>query len=493
MLFNSIHFCLFFFFVTSAYFLFPHRFRWALLLMASCYFYAVFKPIYILILLVTIVVDYNAGFLIQSSQGWKRKMWLIISIIANIGFLVFFKYFNFLNENLTNLLGLAHVENPVPFLDIILPVGLSFHTFQALSYTIEVYRGNHPVEKHFGIYALYVMFYPQLVAGPIERPQNVLHQFHERHFFQLDEVIIGLRKMAWGMFKKVVVADRLAQYVNQVYGNPFDYQGIPLIIATTLFAFQIYCDFSGYSDIALGSARVMGFRLMKNFDRPYFALSIAEFWKRWHISLSTWFRDYLYIPLGGNRVRRSRWYFNLFITFLISGIWHGASWNFVIWGALHGTYLILALVCKPFWDWVGQFIGNFGSSWLWKAFNWIGTFVLVCLAWIFFRANHFSDAWYILTHLDHQISEGIKAIIWNSGNLRDHFLYAEKSKYHLFLGLAGIAIIIFVEFFQSKGSVQKRLDSFPTWARWLIYFVFAWYFILFGVFGANLQFTYFQF
>ena len=493
MLFNSVHFVLFFILVTGFYFLFPYRFRWALLLAASCYFYMVFKPIYILILFFTIIIDYFAGIYIDKAEGKARKNLLLISLIANVGILAVFKYFNFFNANLSQFLDVFGKPNPIPFLEILLPIGLSFHTFQAMSYTIEVYRGKQKPERHFGIYALYVMFYPQLVAGPIERPQNVIHQFHEKFDFDYYRVVSGLRKMAWGMFKKIVIADRLAVYVNQVYGKPEEYTGVPLILATVLFAFQIYCDFSGYSDIALGSARVMGFDLMQNFNRPYFSKSISEFWKRWHISLSTWFRDYLYIPLGGNRVRKPRLYFNLFFTFLISGFWHGASWNYVIWGSLHGFYLILALVFIPF---VEPHFSKYGLSEKTKigaCFHTLWTFALVCIAWVFFRATSFHDAVYIISNFTSDLGLSIRSIIFNTSNLRNHFLYVEISKFHLFLGLAGIFILLFVERFQRNQSVQKLLLQKSTAFRWSIYMVFSWYFLLFGMFGSNQQFTYFQF
>lgn len=489
MLFNSLHFILFFILVTGLYFLLPHRFRWFLLLVASCYFYMVFKPIYILILFFTIVIDYFAGIYIAKASGPRRKQFLLLSLVANIGILAIFKYYNFLNENLTHLLGLAGQPNPVPFLEILLPIGLSFHTFQAMSYTIEVYRGNQKPEYHFGIYALYVMFYPQLVAGPIERPQNVLHQFYEKHTFNYIRVVEGLRKMAWGMFKKVVIADRLAVYVNQVYNDPERYSGMPLMVATGLFAIQIYCDFSGYSDIALGSAKVMGFTLMKNFDRPYFSRSISEFWRRWHISLSTWFRDYLYIPLGGNRVSTGRWYFNLFFTFFISGLWHGASWNYIIWGSLHGIYLIFALVSPRIPE--NSILGEKSATGRW--FHMLWTFGLVCFAWIFFRAASFHDASYIVTHLFTDLSLSIKAIIFNANNLRDHYLYVEISKWHLIYGLVSVLILFVVEWFQRKGSFQEWFAMRPATVRWALYTAFGWYFLLFGVFDSKQQFTYFQF
>jgi len=357
MLFNSFEFLIFFIIVTSLYFSIPHKFRWALLLFASCVFYMFFIPAYILILIFTIVIDYFAGILIENAVGKKRKHFLWLSLAANIGVLAFFKYYNFFNENLTEILSVSGTKNPIPYLNIILPIGLSFHTFQAMSYTIEVYRNHQKAERHFGIYALYVLFYPQLVAGPIERPQNLLHQFREKHFFEYNRVVDGLKLMAWGLFKKVVIADRLAAMVDVVYDDPSHHFGLQVIIATVFFAFQIYCDFSGYSDMAIGAARIMGFKLMTNFNRPYFSKSISEFWKRWHISLSTWFRDYLYIQLGGNKVVRSRWYFNLFITFVISGLWHGANWTYIIWESLHGAYLIFALVTKNWRNNLNQITG----------------------------------------------------------------------------------------------------------------------------------------
>jgi D-alanyl-lipoteichoic acid acyltransferase DltB (MBOAT superfamily) len=306
-------------------------------------------------------------------------------------------------------------------------------------------------------------------------------------------VVSGLRKMAWGMFKKIVIADRLAVYVNQVYGKPEDYSGFPLIMATVLFAFQIYCDFSGYSDIALGSARVMGFDLMKNFNRPYFSKSISEFWRRWHISLSTWFRDYLYIPMGGNKVGKGRWYFNLFFTFLISGFWHGASWNYVIWGSLHGFYLIMALVFVPYINPSLSKLGLSEKSAVGAWFHCIWTFALACFAWVFFRATSFHDAVYITSNFFTDFVLSIKAIIFNTNNLRNHFLYVEISKFHLFIGLAGIFILLFMEWLQRKGSMQQLLLKKTTFLRWSIYLAFGWYFLLFGMFGSNQQFTYFQF
>lgn len=397
MLFNSLHFVFFFILTTTIYFLLPHRWRWAFLLFISCYFYAVFVPVYILILAFTIVVDYWAGRLIEDHPQ-RRKPLLLASLIVNIGFLAFFKYYNFLNDNLTALLGFWGAGNPIPNLRIILPIGLSFHTFQAMSYTIEVYRGHQKAERHFGIYALYVMFYPQLVAGPIERPQNVLYQFYRKVNFNYDRVVAGLRMMLWGLFKKVVIADRLSIYVDAVYNNATHHSGLTCIVATIFFAFQIYCDFSGYSGIALGAAKVLGIDLMENFRRPYLATSIKDFWSRWHISLSTWFRDYLYIPLGGSRVRLPRHILNLLIVFMVSGLWHGASWTFVIWGALHGVYQTAELLLNRFVfkkKKQGMLAPRRGGNLL----RYLVTFTLVCFAWIFFRADSISTAFTIVENI----------------------------------------------------------------------------------------------
>lgn len=394
MLFNSVEFLVFFLVVSILYFRLPQKGRWIMLLAASCFFYMFFKAIYILILFFTIVIDYYAGILIENEQDpKKRKFFLSWSIVANVGVLAFFKYFNFLNGNLSGLLTWMGYENPVPYLSILLPIGLSFHTFQAMSYTIEVYRGNQKAERHFGIYALYVMFYPQLVAGPIERPQNVLHQLKEYHKFDYYLFKSGLNLMLWGFFKKLVVADRLAVYVGKVYGDPTYYDALQIAIATLFFAIQIYCDFSGYSDIAIGAARTMGIDLMTNFNRPYFSTSIREFWSKWHISLSTWFRDYLYIPLGGNRVAFSKQIFNFSLVFMISGLWHGANWTYIVWGALHAIYIVTFMILNKY----GAL--NFKHNFITKTLCIIITFLLVDYAWIFFRANTVHDAFYISTKL----------------------------------------------------------------------------------------------
>ncbi|MFN8208913.1 MAG: MBOAT family O-acyltransferase [Bacteroidales bacterium] len=476
MLFNSIHFAFFFILVTGLYFMIPHRFRWALLLVSSCYFYMVFIPVYILILFFTIIIDYFAGIYLEKFQGRHKKIFLIASLIANIGVLAVFKYYNFLNDNLTTLLHQFNLSNQIPALSIILPIGLSFHTFQAMSYTIEVYRGHQKAEKHFGIYALYVMFYPQLVAGPIERPQNLLHQFYEKHEFEYDRVTQGLKEILWGLFKKIVVADRLAIYVDAVYNNPGEHTGISAIVATVFFAFQIYCDFSGYSDIAIGAAKVMGFKLMTNFNRPYFSRSISEFWKRWHISLSTWFRDYLYISLGGNRVGKNRWYFNLFIVFLISGLWHGANWTFVIWGALNGFYLVFAIWTDSVRNKLAKATGLSSYPHFFRLIQMGTTFFLACFAWIFFRAANFDDAVMLIrqmTHLSGPLYIGDPSA----------FLYS----------LTGIAILLMVDFKREFYRGSLSFMNHPNrLVRYSIYTALILLILSMGVIDGG-QFIYFQF
>lgn len=457
-----------------------------LLLAASCYFYMAFIPYYILILGFTIVVDYFAGIYLEKTiDVRKKKLLLIASIIANIGTLVFFKYFNFLNDNLSALLDLFNIKNPVSFLNIVLPIGLSFHTFQALSYTIEVYRGRYPAERNFGLYALYVMFYPQLVAGPIERPQHVLPQFHVNNDFDVLKVSSGLRLMLWGFFKKVVIADRLAVAVNTVYNSPYKHDSLELIIATFFFAIQIYCDFSGYTDIARGAARVMGYELMLNFKSPYFSTSVTEFWQRWHISLSSWFRDYLYIPLGGNRVAIPRWYLNIFIVFLVSGLWHGANWTFIVWGALHGVVVItetfLSRIKKPSSE-PGR------ASPIIRLLKIVLTFIIVNLIWVFFRANHIHDGCYIIKKM-------IFGIHLSDFNFTLNNLTRSIGLNNTEFTIA-IASIIFLFVFESL-SLRFNLINFLSRlnfaTRVSIYGTFILLILIFGNLNGLEQFIYFQF
>jgi D-alanyl-lipoteichoic acid acyltransferase DltB (MBOAT superfamily) len=380
------------------------------------------------------------------------------------------------------MLNAASMNNPLPYLSILLPIGLSFHTFQAMSYTIEVYRGNQKAEKHFGIYSLYVMFYPQLVAGPIERPQNLLSQFRKKYDFDYDRVTDGLRLMAWGLFKKIIIADRLAIVVDMVFNNPQSHNSLGLAIATVFFSFQIYCDFSGYSDIAIGAAQVMGFKLMKNFDLPYQAKSVSDFWKRWHISLSSWFKDYLYITLGGNKVSIPRWYLNLFIVFLVSGLWHGANWTFVIWGALHGFYVISSVIKNKFKK---RF---FGEGVQLPIMSTLTTFILVSFAWIFFRAEDLQSAMYIATH----IFTGIPDLLGKAINQEPILGNLSASQKDIMISSALIIFLECIHYVQTKVDVKVRFKQMPIYIRWTVYYAAIILTLTMGVF-KNRQFIYFQF
>jgi alginate O-acetyltransferase complex protein AlgI len=494
MLFNSLQFALFFPLVTLLYFALPHRWRGALLLGASGVFYMAFVPAYIGILAVTILIDYVAGLRIEATTGARRRLWLMLSIASTCAVLFVFKYFDFFNDTIAlaaRAMGMAYA---VPALQLLLPVGLSFHTFQSLSYVIEVYERRQTAERDFGVYALYVMFYPQLVAGPIERPQHLLHQFREVHRFDYARVVAGLQLMAWGLVKKIVVADRLAELANRVYDAPRGFTGLPLITGTIAFAFQIYCDFSGYSDIAIGSAQVMGFTLTKNFDRPYAARSLAEFWHRWHISLSTWFRDYVYIPLGGNRVGRSRWYANLFVTFLVSGLWHGARWTFVVWGALHGAYLILGVVSAGARARVCARLGLERHPALLRISQTTVTFALVGVAWVFFRAATLGDAWYVATHLASGLGAQLASIVARDPAAISSLVFVGAEPSRVVLAVAAVIALLVVEHVQGAAplSLRTRIAGARAPIRWAAYACAVLTIMTLGVFQSA-RFIYFQF
>jgi D-alanyl-lipoteichoic acid acyltransferase DltB (MBOAT superfamily) len=488
MLFNSLNFLIFFPTVTILYFAIPHRYRWFLLLTASCIFYMAFIPVYILVLALTIVIDYTAALFIEKAEGKRRRGFLIASIVSTCSVLFVFKYFNFFNANLSQLALFLHWNYSIEGLSLILPIGLSFHTFQSLSYVIEVYRKNFKAEHDFGIYALYVMFYPQLVAGPIERPGNLIHQFYEEHSFEGERVLNGLKLMVWGFFKKVVIADRLTILVDQVYGNPTEYTGIPLIVAALFFPIQAYCDFSGYSDIAIGAAQVMGFRLVDNFNKPFFySTSTADLWRRWHMSLMSWFRDYVYIPLGGNRKGKWRWYFNIFTTFALSGLWHGAKWGVIFWGAINGVYIIISIWTEGLRKSLVQWVGLDRFPALHKVLQAIITFLLFCIGAILFRAESLSDAYYIVTHLGSGLGdlEGIKMSYKNLfilGLTRFEFVHA----------LMSIGLMEFIHKIEKQENMRHMFSGKPIWARWPIYYTLVLFLIFLGEYNDH-AFIYFQF
>ncbi|WP_299820568.1 MBOAT family O-acyltransferase [uncultured Pontibacter sp.] len=491
MLFNSTEFFIFFPVVVTLYFLTSPNRRWLILLLASYYFYASWKPAYTLIIIVSTLIDYfcsRAMGRYEDDEKQKRKPFLYISLLSNLGILLLFKYYNFFNDSAAGVANALDMAYAMPAFELLLPMGISFYTFQTMSYSIDVYHGRIKPEKHLGIFALFVTFFPQLVAGPIERAGNLLGQLKIEHKFEYGRVVAGLRRMAWGFFKKIVIADNLALMVNQVYNNPTDFDGISFAIATVFFAFQIYCDFSGYSDIAIGAAQVMGFRLMENFRSPYFSKSISEFWGRWHISLSTWFRDYLYIPLGGNRVVKWRWYYNLFITFLVSGLWHGANWTFVIWGGLHGFYLVFAIVTAKQRETLAQATGLARHPQLLKWLQVLTVFTLVCFSWVFFRANSLADALYIISNMTSGLGNIAQAFTVDVS----HAVFMDQGLKVFGVSVLSIILMETVHLIQRNGSVSQLLMQRPAWVRWSVYYMAIIAVLLFGQFG-NQEFIYFQF
>jgi D-alanyl-lipoteichoic acid acyltransferase DltB (MBOAT superfamily) len=487
MLFNSLSFLIFFPTVTLLYFWIPHRYRWFFLLGASCVFYMAFIPIYILVLALTIAIDYTAGLLIEKTEGRRKKVFLVISILSTCGVLFVFKYFNFFNSNLERIVHFFHWNYPIETLNLILPIGLSFHTFQSLSYVIEVYRGNYKAEHHFGIYSLYVMFYPQLVAGPIERPGNLIPQFYEEHIYEDRRVMDGLKLMVWGFFKKVVIADKVAMVVERVYNDPTQFTGIPLIAGALFFGIQVYCDFSGYSDIAIGAAQVMGFRLRDNFNRPFHSTSMTEFWRRWHMSLMSWFRDYVYIPLGGNRVGKWRWYYNIFFTFTLSGLWHGAGWGYVLWGSLNGCYLIISDWTKNLREKGIQGIRLDRFPKFHQGLQIAFTFLLFCFTLIIFRSKSLSDAFYVITHLGAGLgsSEGIKMSMRTLYDL-------SFDRIQLIFVLFSIGVMVWVERMEPLRNMRQMFSKRPILFRWAMYYFIILFLIFFGEYNDQ-AFIYFQF
>nr|WP_033959536.1 MBOAT family O-acyltransferase [Psychroserpens jangbogonensis] len=480
MFFNSLEFAIFFPIVFILYWLVSQKLflRNLLILIASYVFYGWWDWRFLFLIVISSIVDFIVGQKLHKTENLqKRKGLLIISLIVNLGFLIYFKYTNFFIESFVDSFRLFGKQLEVSTLNIILPVGISFYTFQTLSYTIDIYRKQLKPTKDWLAFFSFVAFFPQLVAGPIERASHLLPQFYKTYKFNYNLVKSGLLLMAFGLFKKMVIADRAAILVNQVYNNPTDYYGYETILATVLFAFQIYCDFSGYSDIAIGIARTMGFDLMKNFDSPYFSKSITEFWRRWHISLSTWFRDYVYIPLGGSRNGTYRTYANLFIVFLVSGLWHGAAMTFVVWGAIHGVFIVIEKALTKLR------MAIFKKS---KALNYLialpFTFFIVCFAWVFFRANSFKDAVIIISN-SFQISE--------TGNLFS--LGLKKSEFNLLFVM--IVLLLVFEIIHKRFEVTHVLNKTYLPIRWSFYLVIVFCILIFGIYGENTvkEFIYFQF
>jgi alginate O-acetyltransferase complex protein AlgI len=479
MLFNSLEFLIFFPIIVALYFAIPSRFRWVLLLIASYYFYMCWNYKYVVLLLFTTIVCYSCAIWIHNTKSrWVKISLLVFTLCVYLGTLFFFKYFNFFGDTINSLFQKFNIFYRVPAYHYLLPVGISFYTFQALSYTIDVYRGEIEPQYHFGKFALFKSFFPQLVAGPIERASHLLPQFSKEFTFDYARIRDGIVLTLWGFFKKVVIADRVSEYVNLVYNNPHSYQGLHLLIATFFFTIQIYCDFSGYSDIARGTAKIMGFDLMVNFRMPYLSKSIREFWQRWHISLSTWFRDYFYISMGGNRVSKWRYYLNLFLTFLISGLWHGANWTFIIWGALHGFYSVFAIWTKSLRERINSFTGITKFPVFFNLWQTIVTCALAIFAWIFFRAKDLNDALYVIKSIGH-LNPVEKINLF-------------KFPIDLSISILLIIVLFIVDILDDKNILTRKLRLSPLYLKWSLLGLMVLSIFILGKW-ESIDFLYFQF
>ena len=483
MLFNSIKFLIFFAAVLPVYYIVPKKYQWEFLLAASIIFYMSWRPELIFLLFGVIIINFAGGIAIETArERILKKRWLIIALVLDFSILAIFKYLMFISSSFAWLYSLLGMQYPIKSFSIVLPMGISFYTFQAAGYLIDVYRGDYTAEKNILKFAAFMSFFPQIIAGPIERCSHMLPQLFVPKKLKAENISMGLKIMLWGYFKKLVIADRLNILVNTVFSNPREYEGAALIFASLCFTIQIYCDFSGYSDLARGCARTMGIELINNFDRPYFALSIRDFWRRWHISLSSWFRDYLYIPLGGNRVGMIRQWFNYFVTFMVSGLWHGANWTFVIWGALHGVYQVAGNIKNRL------FKGHKFNLFILKPVSWLITFILVAFAWIFFKANSISDGIYIASHLFDNISAVTDV----------QYLYEVSNS--MGLGLFEIELVAFAviylilcEIISFKYEINELMSKLPFIVRFAFYYITAVIILGMGVFSSGGEFIYFRF
>lgn len=491
MLFNSYSFMIFFPIVLAVYFVIPKKARYMWLLLASYYFYMGWNVKYAALIAFSTIITYACGRLLGRTQ---HKKWVIGGCLGiNLAILFFFKYFDFFMGSVNQVLAKVGVSPLQTGFDIILPVGISFYTFQALGYIIDVYRGEIEPEKNFFRYALFVSFFPQLVAGPIERSKNLLKQVdhvEEIRLWNYKRIADGLTLMLWGYFLKMVIADRAAILVDTVYNQYWMYGSIEIVLATFLFGVQIYCDFASYSQIAIGAAKVMGFELMENFNAPYLANSIKDFWRRWHISLSSWFKDYLYIPLGGNRCSRVKKYRNLLVTFLVSGLWHGANWTFVIWGGLHGLYQIIGDLLKPAKEAFNKRFEVKTESFSYKFGQIVITYILVSFTWLFFRAESVSGAFEMVKNIFTKINPWV---------LFDQSLYTlglDVTEVHILIVALVILILVdCVRFFKGQ-TIEKFLNEQCLYFRWGVVFFLLFFIFIYGSYGIGYsaqQFIYFQF
>lgn len=498
MLFNSLQFLVFFPIVILVYFIIPEKKRYLWLLAASYYFYMCWNPKYVLLLLFSTLITYLSGLCLEAVKKRKcaeqkkhrHQIYCVTgSFILNLSILFFFKYFDFAIENINYLLGRWNISLNTPEFDIILPVGISFYTFQALGYTVDVYRDEICAEKNFFRYALFVSFFPQLVAGPIERSKNLLGQLAIPQKFDYERARDGFLLMLWGFFLKLVLADRIAIFVDNAYIHYDIYKGYYLVMATILFAIQIYCDFYGYSSIAMGAAQILGIQLMENFNSPYLSQSVSEFWRRWHISLSSWFKDYLYIPLGGSRKGKARKYLNKMIIFLASGLWHGADWSFVIWGGINGIYQVIGEILMPLRDRMAKLLRLNRQAWGYKVIRIVGTFILVDITWFFFRVENMNQ----LKEISHAI-----VTVQNPWILFDGSLYAcGLDSKNFWLMILSCGVLLVADICKYKGiCIRRILMNQVCWFRWLIIAFGIWFIMVFGIWGSAYNatnFIYFQF
>lgn len=515
MLFNSVQFLIFFPIVFVCYFfcslvIKKNIVTQIVLLGFSLFFYACWKPAYLILILISIVITYFSGILMELKPN-RKSLVLLFSLVSNLAILFFFKYYNFFADTI-NYFTTKHGEGSViPVINVLLPVGISFYTFQALGYSIDVYKNKVKAEKNFITYALFVTFFPQLVAGPIERTGNLLPQFKVDYDFDYDRITSGIKLAAWGYFEKIVIADRLAIYVNGIFNNLENATGASLVLASFLFSFQVLCDFSGYSDIAIGVARILGFNLMRNFKRPFFSKSIGEVWTRWHISLSSWFKDYLYFPLGGSRVSKPRHCFNLLVVMIVSGFWHGAAWHYVAWGLMHGIFQVVGLLTSPFRSKILVLchLGTYDKSVKkgirvkrgWQFVQIFITFSLFVAAGAIFRANSMGDYWTILKK-----AAGVPSEIGNffSGLSSSGIVSSIKDLFVLREGVSGYGIkncliaiflcffLLFVDYLTRKERGYDIIKRQPLVIRWICYYLLTFAIIFLSVNGKS-QFVYFQF
>lgn len=475
MLFNSFAFLLFFPVATLLYYLIPHKLQWGYLLLVSYGFYMNWNPSYALLLIGITLVSYIVGLSVEKSR--KRSVLTAGTLLCLLPLIVF-KYMNFINDSVFSLLDLLGIRMQVPNFKLLLPVGISFFTFKAISYMVDVYKGKTVAEKNLGIYALYISFFIDLAAGPIDRASKLMPQFKRKEGecrINVKDLSIGLKMILWGYFMKVVIADRITLYVDPIFNNLDNHSGISVLLAAIMFSIQIYCDFGGYSFIAIGCGKVMGFELMTNFERPYMATSVTDFWRRWHISLSTWFRDYVYIPLGGNRCSKSRNRFNLLVTFTVSGLWHGANWTFAIWGFLNGLFQVSGKEMKSLKVYTRNLLGLSEKSKIVYWWNIFVTFLLMTVAWTFFRANNLEDAFKAVSMMFIPIGK----------------LYLPQMSLLMYITI-GCTILFFCDVLQERTGQHPLLENKFVAVRFLSYIFLTVLILALGVFDGG-QFIYFQF